>query len=66
MSLYEVDPEVFGLFVSWLYQRRLPTHTAKYEEVHLGHLAKLWIMGDRFLAPGSSEQRHVPNAHDYE
>ncbi|KAE9376493.1 hypothetical protein N431DRAFT_332001, partial [Stipitochalara longipes BDJ] len=51
MSLYEIDPEIFGMFVSWIYQRKLPTHTAKFEDVNLIHLAKLWILGERFLAP---------------
>ncbi|KAN0116934.1 hypothetical protein V8E51_002911 [Hyaloscypha variabilis] len=51
MSLYEIDPEVFGIFVYWLYHRKLPTHTARLGHVDLVHLAKLWILGDRFLAP---------------
>lgn len=51
MTLYEIEPEAFGMFVSWLYQRKLPTHTGEFEHVDLVHLANLWILGDRFLIP---------------
>jgi hypothetical protein len=51
MSLYEIDPEVFGIFVYWLYHRKIPTQTARLADIDLVHLAKLWILGDRFLVP---------------
>jgi hypothetical protein len=51
MTLYEVDPEVFGMFVYWIYNRKLPNTTEGSELVNLLHLAKLWVLGDRFLIP---------------
>jgi hypothetical protein len=49
MNLSDIDLEAFGMFVYWLYQRKLPTHTVDFEDVDLVHLANLWILGDRFL-----------------
>jgi hypothetical protein len=51
MILDEIDLEAFGMFVYWLYQRKLPTHTVDFEDVDLVHLANIWILGDRFLIP---------------
>jgi BTB/POZ domain len=51
MTLYEIEPEAFGMFVSWLYQRKLPTHTVEFEHVDLVHLVHLWILGDWFPIP---------------
>jgi len=51
MTLFEIDLESFGMFVYWLYQRKLPTHTVDFEDVDLVYLANIWILGDRFLIP---------------
>jgi hypothetical protein len=46
MTLDDIDPDAFGLLVDWIYYQRV-----KSDGVDLPTLARLWIMGGRFLIP---------------
>jgi hypothetical protein len=46
MTLDDIDPEAFALLVDWLYYQRIES-----DGIDLPTLARLWIMGGRFLLP---------------
>jgi BTB/POZ domain len=57
MTLEDVDASVFGLLVSWLYTGDIATRESRQHDNSFKlyqkpiQLAKLWILGERFLMP---------------
>jgi hypothetical protein len=57
MTLEDVDASVFGLLVSWLYTGNIASRKSRQHENNFKlyqfpiQLAKLWILGERFLMP---------------
>ena len=54
MDLEDTDPEVFGIFVNWLYTQKLVNSLGDDPTVSI--LLKLWILGNRFLAQNLQNQ----------
>lgn len=50
MNLNDVHPEIFGVFVNWLYTQKIENAVDK-SLLTLKDLAVLWNLADRFLIP---------------
>ena len=49
MHLDDVEPEVFGLFIHWIYYQDIPNEPT--QPGYLLNVARLWVMAQRFLIP---------------
>jgi len=49
LDLYDTDPTIFGIFVNWLYAQTIINE--KGQSPSCDDCVKLWILGDRILAP---------------
>jgi len=54
LQLEDVEGEIFGVFVNWLYTQTIEDEEAKVPSAH--HLIQLWVLADRLLVPTLQNQ----------
>lgn len=54
MDLYEVKPEIFGIFVNWLYTQEIMSGDGEAPSVR--SLVYLWLLADRILVSSLQNQ----------
>jgi hypothetical protein len=59
MEMEDVEPNIFGLLVNWLYTQNRVDNDGSWQGIF--DLAKLWTLGGRCLIPRYAKQSDGPN-----